>query len=383
MDFEKRFQALKERRQDNRPSVTLEHMSYAVGSQQRTGRFRDSLGVVVADSQQKTEHFEELKEPKGVKYSIGAMQPVSKDSTEASINEGNRVSDSLVNKLNAQGENVTRKMQGSVALDVHIESYSDIDMLIIVTSPVHLEHPPVSPNNYTNSNDHRSLKDIAKDVRLKSEKTLPMVCPKSDIDCTGKKSIALSGGDLCIKVDIVPAVWFDSIKYQQSSQEHDRGVKIYHKGDHELLLNYPFAHIKKVHDRDVIYTGNLKCVIRLMKTIIADMPSHKKSVTKRLSSYDLAAIAYHMDKRLSVPLYLRLGLVEKTKDYLKELLNDKRHRDSLEVPDGTRKIFDDNGKTEALEMLAEEFNDLAVSIFKELKPFYNYDPSVIVSKAIF
>ncbi|MEF3073687.1 hypothetical protein V2P20_01470 [Methylobacter sp. Wu1] len=139
-----------------------------------------------------------------------------------------------------------------------------------------------------------------------------------------------------------------------------------------------------MNEKDDLYSGNLKCVIRLMKNIIADMPNYKKIVAKRLSSYDLAAIGYHMNRDLQLPAYMRLGLVEKTRSHLSLLLAVREYRELLSVPDGTRKIFDAAEKTEALEILAKEVEDLAVSIFKELKPLQTqYDPNVIINKYVF
>lgn len=376
IDFKERLQALKDRRQGSRESVILKSTNFNLS---------EAINAIASGGDiRKSEGFEKLKEPSGVRYSIGAMSPVDSELTKESINEGYRVADNLINILNKDGENTIRKMQGSVALDIHIKGHSDIDILIITANPVNIETPEVNPSHYSDSYDLRTINDIAKDVRYKSEKILPIIYPKSKIDCTGNKSITVSDGGLCIKVDIVPAVWFDCIKYQKSKQEHDRGIKIYHKKNNTLLLNYPFTHIKKVHDKDINYLGNLRCVIRLMKNMIADMPDSKKIIAKRLTSYDLAAIGYHMDDDLKLPLYLKLGLVEKTRSHLKSLLGNKNYRELLDVPDGTRKIFDDNNKTEALEILTEDFNDLAISIFNELQPLSrNYNPSAILSKAIY
>ena len=224
INFEKRLQALKDRRQGSREYVIEESMNFY----EATAAIRSGIDI------RKSEDFEKLKEPSGVKYSIGAMTPVDKNSTKKSINEGNRVADKLITNLNTQGENVTKRIQGSVALDVHIKGHSDIDMLIITTNPVNIELPAVNPSLYYDSDYQRTLKadyqrtlkDIAKDIRNKSEKILPIIYPDSNIDCAGNKSIAISGGGLYIKVDIVPEVWFDSRKYQQSKQEHERGVKI-------------------------------------------------------------------------------------------------------------------------------------------------------------
>lgn len=374
IDFENRLKSLKERRQGSRERAIFESMdSFAANQAVLTGR-----------DVRKREFFETLNESAGVKYAIGAMAAVDEAATKVSIREGERVADSLIKSLSSEGESVTRRLQGSVALDIHIKGHSDVDMLILVTNPVNVELPKVVPNGYLPSSDPRSLLQIIRDVRAKSERILPVNFPKANVDCSSSKCICVSGGSLAREVDVVPAIWFDTIKYQSSSQDHDRGVKIYNKSDDEFLLNFPFTHIKLVNDRDALYGGNLKSVIRLMKNMIADMPDYKKRVVKQLSSYDLAAIGYHMNENLYAPYYMKLSLVEKTRAHLAFLLAAKDYRSSLSVPDQSRKIFDNDGKVEALSILSKEMDDLAVSIFKELQPLRSaYDSSAILTKSIF
>lgn len=374
IDFENRLKSLKERRQGSRERAIFESMdSFAANQAILTGR-----------DVRKREFFETLNESAGVKYAIGAMAAVDEAATKVSIREGERVADSLIKSLSSEGESVTKRLQGSVALDIHIKGHSDVDMLILVTNPVNVELPKVVPNGYLPSSDPRSLLQIIRDVRAKSERILPVNFPKAYVDCSSSKCICVSGGSLAREVDVVPAIWFDTIKYQSSSQDHDRGVKIYNKSDDEFLLNFPFTHIKLVNDRDALYGGNLKSVIRLMKNMIADMPDYKKRVVKQLSSYDLAAIGYHMNENLYAPYYMKLSLVEKTRAHLAFLLAAKDYRSSLSVPDQSRKIFDNDGKVEALSILSKEMDDLAVSIFKELQPLRSaYDSSAILTKSIF
>lgn len=374
IDFESRLKSLKERRQGSRERAIFETMdSYSA-----------NRAILTGQDVRKKEFFELLKESTGIKYAVGAMAAVDEAATKVSVREGDRVADSLIKSLTGAGESVTKRLQGSVALDIHIKGHSDVDMLIIVTNPVNIELPQVTSNGYSPATDPRSLLQIIRDVRTKSENILPTNFPKADVDCSNNKSICISGGSLSRDVDVVPALWFDTIQYQRSFQEHDRGVKIYHKGDDKLLLNFPFSHIKLINDRDAQYSGNLKCVIRLMKNMIADMPEYKKRIVKQLSSYDLAAIGYHMNSDLQAPYYMRLSLIEKTRAHLNLLLAAKDYRNSLFVPDKSRKIFDTEGKTEALSILSKEMDDLAFSIFKELRPFQGaYDSSTILTKSIF
>lgn len=381
INFEDRLKNLKNRRQGTREqaifdSVGLEGLSY------NFTEAKSRTAILSGEDVRPKELFEKLKESSGIKYTIGAMDAVSQEYTDVSIKEGDRVADILISNLKNHSISVSKKLQGSVALDIHIEGHSDVDMLVIIHGIVAVEYPLILPNNYSSSTDSRTMIDRVRELRIKSEHILSISFPDT-VDTKGSKSIALSGGTLTRKIDIVPSCWYDSRKYQASQSEHDRGIHIYHKNNHELALNYPFTHIKVVNDKNTKYSGNLKSVIRLMKTIIADMPDDKKQTAKKLSSYDLAAIAYHMNDELELPSYMRLGLVEKTRKHLDNLRLNENYRNSLDVPDGTRKIFNDSEKTKALEILTEATEELAKSIFQEIKPYApRYEPSIILEKVV-
>jgi len=373
IDFGKRLDKLKDRRQGSRERTIFESTTM------------DSVGMESAIKKgidtRRQEFYEDLKESDSIKYTIGAMAPVDKQSTEVSISEGNRVADSLIKSLRIRDIFTTSRLQGSVALNIHIKGHSDVDMLIIEGNTINIETPRLK--HYLPATDLRSMVEIVQEIRLESEDTLPRNFPKADIDISGNKSIAMSGGSLQRKVDIVPACWYDTHKYQETNLESDRGIKIYHRSDHKLLLNLPFTHIKLISDKDDIYRGNLRSVIRLMKNMIADMPDYKKTVAKKLSSYDLASIAYHMDDKLYLPYEMRLGLVEKTREYLNYLWVNSYSRSLLEVPDKSRKIFDDEDKIKALEVLENEFTALSKAIAKDLNPYMNeYNPSIILNKQV-
>ena len=376
IDFGKRLESLKDRRQGSRERAIFESATL------------DSIGMESAHLRgldiRIKESYETLSESDSIKYTIGAMAPVDDKSTHVSISEGLRVADSLIKSLATRGVSATSRLQGSVALNIHIEGHSDVDMLIIYMPTLQVEYPKINPDSYSSSDDPRTMADIIRDMRLKSEDILPRNFPKTDVDISGNKSIAMKNGSLRRKVDIVPASWYDTRDYQYSGNESDRGIKIYHKNNHELILNMPFKHIKLISDRDFIYNGNLRHVIRLMKNMIADMPEYKRNVANKLSSYDLAAIAYHMDSNLSLPFEMRLGLVEKTRAHLKSLLLNSSWRYSLDVPDGSRKIFDKTEKDQALEILEKEFTALAEALFKDIRPFIQstYDSSVVLNKRV-
>ncbi len=373
IDFNKRLASLKDRRQGSRERAIFESTMDSLGK---------SRAIILGQDMRPHEMYETLKESDSIKYAIGAMAPVDEKSTKVSISEGQRVANSLIKSLAVRDIYATSRLQGSVALNIHIEGHSDVDMLIIKQDIIQVQHPSII--SYSDASDPRTMEDIIRELRLKSEEILPSNFPKTKVDCSGNKSIVMSEGSLVRKVDVVPASWYDTHDYQRSKTETDRGIKIYHKADHQLILNLPFKHIKLISVKDESYNGNLRSIIRLMKNIIADMPEYKKSIAKKLSSYDLAAIAYHMNTDLYLPYEMRLGLVEKTRAHLKKLLALDMWRSSLDVVDGSRKIFDKPEKIKALEILENEFTALAEVIFKDLRPYAysGYDSNTILSKRV-
>ncbi|EGQ7877817.1 hypothetical protein [Vibrio parahaemolyticus] len=366
INFSNRLTKLKDRRQGTAERNRLEKGFTAIGADIRT-----------------SESYESLKENDAIRYVVGSMAPVSPESTRISVEEGERVANTLIELLNTEGISTTKRMQGSVALDIHIEGHSDVDMLILKEDIITYETPAIDSSMYSPASDPRSMVDMVKEIRIESERKLTSRYYAANVDCSGSKSIALSGGSLRRKVDIVPSSWYDTLDYQRTRQESDRTVRIYHKDNHQLLDNKPFLHIKNVNDRDAQYNGNLKKAVRLMKNLVADMPDYKKSKAKKLSSYDLTGIAYAMDKSLDCNPYLPLALLENLRSYLLILLASEVLRDLLEVPDKTRKIFNEESKVEALSILAVEVNELALEVQKSLRPLATtYDSSVLNNKVV-
>lgn len=351
MDFQKKLMDLKARRQGDKGSAFVEE-----------ARFMNMRDTNIREA------YENIQESESVKYAVGAMSAVDKKATEISIREGNRVADALINSLANSGINAIKRFQGSVPLDIHIKGHSDVDMLVILNDIILVKTPKLDGSECT-SWDSRPMEVLLQELRYESEESLPKQFPEVEIDMSGRKSIAMEGGSLKRKVDVVPSCWYDNYDYQRSSEESDRGIMIYDKSSHTLVENSPFLHIKKINDKDKKYEGNLKKVVRLLKNTIADMDDEKKVVTKKLSSYDIAALAYHMNDRLKMPKQFPLGLVEQSRNYLSVILNNKDLRDYMPTPDGSRKVFNSEEKVTALLYLEREMNDLAISIFRELSPY--------------
>lgn len=366
IDFESRLARLKNRRQGTAERDRLEKGYY-----QLSGDFRS------------TEGYEKIHENTAIKYVIGAMAPVSSDSTRISREEGERVATTLIKMLDTAGIRTEMRMQGSVALDIHIEGYSDVDMLILKSDIITIEGPPILGVNYQDATDKRPMVEIIRELRISCEEKLTSRYHAAEVNINGSKSISLNGGSLKRKVDIVPSCWHDSHEYQRSSQEYLRTVKILDKKNNILVKNRPFLHIERVNDRDRQCNGNLKKVIRLMKNIVADMPDYRKSTAKKLTSFDIAAIAYSMENMLYCNPYLPLTLLENLRSYILIIAYLDERRTGLLVPDESREIFNSPEKVEALMILEKEVSDLAESVQKILNPLQErYDGNVLKLKQV-
>ena len=107
-----------------------------------------------------------------IKYVIGSMAAVSQESTKVSKDEGERVASTLIDMLKTSGINAEAKMQGSVALDIHIEGHSDVDMLILKSDVITFQGPALPGTYYSDSSDTRPMVDTVRELRLQAEAKL-------------------------------------------------------------------------------------------------------------------------------------------------------------------------------------------------------------------
>jgi hypothetical protein len=318
-----------------------------------------------------TEAYEKRAKTGAIKYALGAMQELDPKYTQVSFQEGDRVKNQL--NLGLQNANIpaTFEYQGSVPLNIHIRFASDIDLLVLHAGFVTADSTGSRASTYINL-PGSVLADMLV-LRAQCESILDAKFPQAKVDKSGSKSIAISGGSLQRKVDIVPSHWHDSAEYQASGQKHDRVVKILDKANLVMLPNRPFLHMKRIDERDARSNGGAKKLIRLLKNIRKD-----SSRSIGLTSYDIAALVWHFDDQaINKPYYLELSLVAEAQRYLQAMVANPEFTKTLNVPDLSRKIIDSPEKFTALTILKSEVDDLATSIARELKPLYISDQDLI------
>lgn len=305
------------------------------------------------------------------RYALGAMQEVDRDYTRISIETAQRVGGQLNTGLTSAGYQVDFRLQGSVPLNVHIRGVSDVDLLNLDTSFLTYASYGVRGQNGWYSSTTKTSLGVLSALRGEAEAILKAKYPAAKVDCTGGKAINISGGSLARPVDVVPSHWNDTIDYQASEQEHDRGVTILNKRVPQTIDNLPFLHIKLISDRCTLALGGLKKAIRLCKNVKNDAQEEGKTIN--LSSFDIAATMYHADLgTLRAGGTYELAILAETQRHLDWLTMNEAEAKKLRVPDGSRAIFDTAEKLAALRTLSLEMDDLAKEVAREQRPSLAY-----------
>lgn len=296
------------------------------------------------------------------RYALGAMQEVGETYTRVSVQTADRVAKQLDTALASSAIPSEFALQGSVPLNVHIRGVSDVDLLAIRTDRLVYDSTGVRGRrgDYIPTDSWTSVQ-ILTDLRSRCEQTLRDKYPAAKVDCSGAKSIKISGGSLARPVDVVPSLWFDSSAYQQSQDRSDRGVKILDKTVPTCLTNWPFTHISRVEAQDRLALYSLKKAIRLCKSVKNDAQAEVA-----LSSFDITSLLYHADQRnLSVGAVFDLAILAESQRWLDFLYANRSYAESLRTPDESRAILDNASKWDGLRTLSVELDELLREVWKE------------------
>ncbi len=295
-------------------------------------------------------------------FALGAMQEVDPTYTRISIETADRVSNQLSKRTSG---NLEFELQGSVPLNVHIRGVSDVDLLAIEADfHTYDARGHMSTSGQYRSPTSRTSVGVLTSRRGEISKALRDAFPAATIDTSGSKAIKLQGGSLARPVDVVPSHWHDTISYQTSRQKHDRAVTILDSHKNTTIENWPFLHIKKVHERCDNTGGGLRKSIRLCKNLKAELEAEGKTVL--ISSFDIASMMYHANMHsLSAGSYYELAILAETQRHLDYLWSNKEEARRLVVPDGSRFIFNTEEKFDGLLHLSVAMDSLLREVAKE------------------
>lgn len=304
------------------------------------------------------EAYDRIQESESIRYTIGAMQPLDPDYVANTFAEGDRVKTQLQQNLGSYGIAAEYEYQGSTTNGTQVRAHSDLDLLTVATEfySVQPPGPVVSPFRGDSLAELKRLRAAC--IQIVKDKF-----PKVQVDENKGKCIALCGGSLRREIDIVIANWWHTVEYQNIPLKENLGVKVLDVKSNSRHGNKPFLHNARLQQKDDATSGNLRKVIRLLKSL-----KYNADFEVPISSYDIASIGYSMPHHLLLATEVtELMLLESAKAYLVSLINNQAAREALWVPNGTRKIFCDGGATyEGLLSLFSETYDLAEDVKRDL-----------------
>lgn len=296
------------------------------------------------------EAYAHIAEDEPIRYVIGAMAEIDPDYTRKTYSEAERVQNQITTGLQRHSLGVEYRYQGSITKNTHIRAYSDIDVLTLEKRFHSLENPQVPPYPYKGD----PVADLCQ-IREICDETLRSAFPKADVDSSGARSIKISGGSLAREVDVVPANWYNTNKYAETSNELFRGIHILNYPAREREKDTPFVHGAILSVRDDGFEGNVRRLIRLSKSLKYD--SGRNDVP---SSYDIESLIFRMpDDHLAFARGQELQLAAACRRWLGVVKDDAALRESLYVPDGHRKIFAEGKATQVqVSGLHDEYSKL-------------------------
>ena len=222
------------------------------------------------------------------------MQEVGPEYTLVSIKTAEHVQDQLAAALTALKRDVGFRLQGSVPCNIHIKRASDVDLLALDEAFHGYDRNGVRARNgrYRSPIDYSPISAL-QSLRQQIEGTLRSKYPTANVDVSGGKAVKITSGSLARAVDVVPSYWNDTVDYQRTGQECDRGVYVLDKTANTKVHNMPFRHIKLIDERDTLAFFGLKSAIRLCKNVKADLQDDSTVIS--LPSFEIAATMYHAD----------------------------------------------------------------------------------------
>ncbi len=264
-----------------------------------------------------------------------------------------------------------------------VRGVSDVDLLTLDTDFLIYQTSGQRARSGVYTPTPKTSLSVLSNLRTESEKILKDKYPAATVDTAGGKAIAISGGSLPRPVDVVPSHWYDTVDYQASGLERDRGVYILDKKVPTTFSNYPFLHIHRINQQDIAAAFGLKKAIRLCKNVKNDAIEEGRKIV--FPSFDIASTMYHSNlANLRVGAYYELAILAETQRFLDELYHKPQTARSLMVPDGSRRIFDTDEKYDGLKSLSVEMDDLAKQVAKEQNVLLRYgaEPSLGDSRTV-
>lgn len=360
INFEERLLALRERRQGSREREIIRKMNPSCAD--------DSI-LERADNRGQ-EDYELIAEPSGIRYLLGATKPIDAAYTESSMDDGMFIAEMVVRAFEDLGRRVEFYFQGALACDVHIKKYACYEIALI---------SKLSSVGYYQREAYDLVAFLA-DFRVQLENVLREMFYSEFVGVVDEGVAVFRKGENIRCALITPAVCYE--EYTCVSR-FGASINMSDKGAGHLVSCNPKKLLKLIDERDALYFGNLRRVIRLFFNVVADMNDNNKTMLASLSRCELISIAYSMRAELDTFPGNIPGLLERVRRHLQFICDSEKLRMNVICLDSGRRVFNTHEKVVALEILKSEFRELSLAIYKEIDPCSAmYSPDVMLNTFI-
>jgi len=359
INFEERLLALKGRRQGSREREII----------RKLGPSSACVAILERGDIRVQEDYELIAESSGIKYLLGATEPIDAAYTESLIDDGMFIVEMVVRAFEALGERVEFYFQGALACNVHVKKYDCFEIALI---------SKLSSADRWQENTYDLVAFLA-NFRIQLESVLREMFYNEFIGVIEEGFVLFKDGKTIRRAVITPAVCYE--EYACVSR-FGASINMHEKGGY-LVCHNPKKLLKLIDERDALYFGNMRRVIRLFFNVVADMSDNNKAMVAPLSECELMSIAYSMSTELDTFPGNIPGLLERVRRYLQFICDSEKLRMSIVCLDSGRKVFGRHEKVVALEILRSEFRELSSATYREISPCSSiYNPDVMFNKFI-
>lgn len=294
-----------------------------------------------------SDSFYETSYPDPVKYAFEAMHEIDISYSYKLFSTVRRTQDLLTQRLAKSNIIVDARYQGPHNCDSHISLFGDLELVIILKE--HGNAPSKAVENLVTEMMH----------------ILTSAQAYNKIDYSDRNRIHIQTRKPTADISILPAVWVDSSLYKNTGLEINRGICEFDFLKKRRKVHLPFLNMARINSRDRELNGNLKYLIRLLRSLKSDSDE-----TIDLSFDEIAGLLYTIpNKYMKVPKNKLLSVLPIVSMQLKKLVLKDGYRQKMIAPSGKEYVFGKKPKKKALFLLKKELDFLIKNLMVSLKEF--------------
>ncbi len=239
------------------------------------------------------------------KYLLESMQPIPKPYSKQLFTITAKLIRDFQHAMDHRRIPIDIRYQGAIQTNTQVDPYGELEVMVIL-----------QPRN-----KERASKSVEKlGTALMGVLTESQLFAK--VDFSNKLNVHVLTKYPKAELTILPTIWIDTQVYKESRREIDRGIAEYDFLNKTRRSYLPFRNIARINYKDAKTNGNLKKLIRLVRSIQLDAeePIH-------LNHYEVACTLFNIrEKKLDIDSAYILNLLPRISQYLDKMVRFNMYR---------------------------------------------------------